>query len=170
MTCSSFVIFSYCFPTVCATCHTCFISHIPHICHRHHRRCRCKFFLSSVNFPRMNAKLILFCVIIWQLTPFVYTFFGVNFILRNFACVKEMTNIRYALLPLWYSGNWVVHYCTLCLSLILGWRDKSAKWEPPICGCKFYLAPPRLELINLNPVFCKKDFYGMWRGHTKKLG
>ena len=25
----------------------------------------------------------------------MYTFFGVNFILRNFVCVKEMTNIRY---------------------------------------------------------------------------
>jgi len=68
---------------------------IPDICHRHHRRCRCNFFLSSVNFPRMNTKLILFCVIIWHLTPFVYMFFSVNFILRNFACVKEMTNIRY---------------------------------------------------------------------------
>ena len=34
---------------------------IPHICHRHHRRCLCKFFLSGVNFSRMNAKNVKMC-------------------------------------------------------------------------------------------------------------
>ena len=30
---------------------------IPHICHGHHGQCPCKFFLSSVNFSRMYAKI-----------------------------------------------------------------------------------------------------------------
>jgi len=61
----------------------------------------------------MNAKLILFCVIIWQLTPFVYTLFGVNFILLNFACVKEMTNIRYGGT---FSKN--VQNCVFCARML----------------------------------------------------
>ena len=48
----------------------------------------------------------------------------------------------------------------LCLFLISGWRDKSAKWEPPICGCKFLTAPPRLELTHLNPFFLQKRHLG----------
>jgi hypothetical protein len=36
------------------------INNIPDICHEHHERCSCKFFLSGVNFSRMNKKYWLF--------------------------------------------------------------------------------------------------------------
>ena len=59
----SHVLTNYIAMNVWLYCYT-YVHGIPHICHRRHRRCRCKFFLSSINFPRMNAKLILFFVII----------------------------------------------------------------------------------------------------------
>ena len=64
--------------------HTSYLSQKP-------REFSCKFFLSGVNFYRLNAKN-------WQFTVYfvvIYAFFWCNFNSPKILCVKIMTNMRY---------------------------------------------------------------------------
>ena len=79
---------------------------IPHICHGRHGRRPCKFFWDGVNFYRFNAKnwqfTVYFAVITQKLAIFCVfcrnlRVFSVKILFsKNFACVKKMTNMRYA--------------------------------------------------------------------------
>ena len=75
-----------------AMCLWCELLSTPHICHRHHRRCTCKKNLLGAIFSRFNGEN---CIMHIYFT-LLFVIFGCNLGLTNLACVKDMTNMRYA--------------------------------------------------------------------------